>query len=595
MATLFSPRSLATNGGHDRVHQLTDSVLLFNWEDAIDMYNGFEYQESAHSFIKLATAIPDEVKKVQCQLNAALVHSRTGAYQEAANVLDDIATEGNLLAFTLFLMGHVQFELSNPARAAECFRISLNHLEGETVRFEDLDFELHRSNIEQNLTALYQTSSSILENGSRKSLPADGISKPPSRSGPETAIPLVPVTTATSTQSAVSSNAVDSQSVYSTSPVVTPQEQDAAPAIPQMSRRRIESVEYSSGDVKYHNLAQVKTANEPSESRSTPSFRSFSTMVRRISSRRQEKAAKSEPVEVPPIPDSRTRTLHSARDTKPQSSGVRDLTNLVLRVPRQAPTAQAETLSPTTAETIESPSNESVPETVPGLSDRDSISVGSSRSSNGSRASSVQSVDVTIHTGSEPIDTAFAAPLPPKNPTRRVVAMERAQKLLAERNQGSASKPRPIDLASQHSEEYARAAGLPSPTYKSSLPAITVEDTGANYMYDVRVAPLQVPRKSPHRQSQDMAHSMPPQDDKYYLESPRPAPQVPAPKIPQRMRPDTLYRSQSMSKKFLPSLPEQQESHHRSKSKGQVESMSYEEAVAEMVPMTRIHLYARRR
>jgi hypothetical protein len=529
---------------------LLDSVSIFTWEDAIDLYHGFEWQESASSFFQLSRTVNDEECKTQCLLNAAIIYARMKKHRKAANVLEEISTTGDALALTLFLMGHVKYAMGASKDAEQCFRIALDQLEGKSAIFSDLDFVLKPSHINLDLDAIRDSDSNLVKSA-RLSLPADGVLKPVSRP---------------SLQNPSFKRNSQSFCKRDGTIVVVPPESPSSdvtikpgPPSPVLAPIPIESVEYSSGDLKYHNMEteNPKKPDSPAQ-KSLSSFRSLSTLVRRISYRQPSKAAltsEDDATTIPAVP-TRPRPTHTARDARGIGQSVRELTNFIRHLPSNDEANSTALPSVASALTVaDAPATSargSVSSSLPGLTDHESLSDKSTHSTIDSKAASIQSIDAAIHSGSESPDADLAVPF--KNPIRRVVAMERAHKLMAEQSRVATVEPTP---RTGHQR-----------TQKATRPVTFIDEVMTRPSMEFKIAKnsFEAPRKPPPTPAtSSVRYSYPTSPPTKRLPPvPPPTRQLPAipqhsPQLPQRRRPMLTERTLSSIGGSLPSLPEQNE------------------------------------
>jgi hypothetical protein len=595
MASLFQPRrSSETNGATAADPQLLDSVSIFTWEDAIDLYQGFEWQESASTFFQLSRTVHDDDSKTRCLLNAAIIYARMGKHSQSANVLEEVSTTGDDLALTLFLMGHVKHAMGASTDAEQCFRIALDQLDGKSAKFRDLDFTLNPSNITLNLDTLKESKSSAADSNGLI-LPADGLLKPVSR-------PSLRHSTFARNSQSYSKRDGTIVLVFPESPAsdITVK---AGPPSPVPAHTRIESVEYASGDLKYHNKEnEAPSKPESPAPKPASSFRSLSTMVRRISYRQSSKTPNATDANAPPVPTlPRTKPSHTAREARGIGQSVRELTNFIRHLPQQdegSAATSAWNVSIPTAPTTPASSNAaassargSVSSSLPGLTDHESLSDKSIHSAIDSNAASIQSVDAAIHIGSESPDVDLAVPF--KNPIRRVVAMERAHKLLADQSRSPPVESTPRMIHQQS-----------TPTMRP----VTFIDTVArrpsvDFAMDRRST--DAPRKPPPRPARSpVRHSPatnPPTDPPARRLPPVPPPKGALPAIPQtslkpptsptlptRRRPVLTERTLSMIGAPLPALPEQSEARQTPSSLLPSQASYFEKYIPNRTPVFQI-------
>lgn len=162
------------------------SEQLDLWEHATVLYHGFDWHSSAETFLFLSRTINRNLESTLCLLNAAMVFARLGEYATAAQILDEAEPDERTLAFTMFLMGHVEFEIGNFDKAQDCLKVALHSLNGSSQRLYDLGLEyvLRASHIQQNLRIFESKRDLVGMLGSLGALPADGVFEaPPRRSG----------------------------------------------------------------------------------------------------------------------------------------------------------------------------------------------------------------------------------------------------------------------------------------------------------------------------------------------------------------------------------------------------------------------------
>lgn len=554
MATLFRPPKDAGRRPNNTAGRLQgDSTFTFAWEDAIDLYQGFEWQESARSFLGLSQSISHEKTKTQCLLNAAIVYARSGNYHEAADVLDEISPPDAFLALTLFLMGHVQYELHETDRAEQCFRIALDQLNGKSVKFDDLDFVLDPSQLKLNLAMMDKIMKSSGGTGGHTALPADGILKVASRPSLSDSAFLRNSKTPTDRTSTITA--------LRTSCAPAP-----APAKETLNSlgAQIESIEYSQGDVKRHNTGQQSIACDSApEPTSFLSRRSIGSIVRRMSYRRQPKQPKSADNCTPPPMLYRTAYMggfaQGGFDPEPEHDQ-RSLPRL--QTQQYAPPMRSATrplsfadLSDSPIRSLsasDSPARSSVSDSPPSLTDRESISDVSTHSDFG--PASADLMEVGVQTDGESVDQDSCVLPPPKNPSRRIVAMERAQKILAERARIAPTQPSGSHQSPPIHAEHVAFTGQPRLSIElSASPTLASRDTTVvsdnDYLYPR--APPPIPRK----RSQ---HASPTKVSQQNTLTALPA----MPDAPHRVRPDVTRRLSAFLTPVMPSLAELIEPSH---------------------------------
>ncbi|KAK4507355.1 hypothetical protein PRZ48_001090 [Zasmidium cellare] len=179
------PARLLGSKFDDAATQATNltSEQLDLWEHATVLYHGFDWQTSAETFLFLSRTINRNLESTLCLLNSAMVFARLGDYPTASQILDGAEPNDRTLAFTMFLMGHVEFELGNFEKAQDSLKVALHSLNGSSQRLYDLGLEyvLRASHIQQNLRVFESKNELVGMLGSLGALPADSVFEAPPR------------------------------------------------------------------------------------------------------------------------------------------------------------------------------------------------------------------------------------------------------------------------------------------------------------------------------------------------------------------------------------------------------------------------------
>lgn len=153
------------------------------WEHASLLYHGFEWESAAENFSYLSGTLTLDIERTLCLLNAAIIYARLGEFTTARSILDTAEPTGELLPLTMFIIGHVEFELENYDKSKECLQIALKSLNGTSQRYSHLglQFILKASHIKQNLQILDSRNDFYGIAGAMAALPADNVFEPPER------------------------------------------------------------------------------------------------------------------------------------------------------------------------------------------------------------------------------------------------------------------------------------------------------------------------------------------------------------------------------------------------------------------------------
>lgn len=173
-----------------------------------------------------------------------MVFARLGEYATAAQILDEAEPDERTLAFTMFLMGHVEFEIGNFEKAQDSLKVALHGLNGSSQRLYDLGLEyvLRASHIQQSLRIFESKHDLVGMLGSLGALPADGVFEaPPRRAG--SAVPQSKPATVNSR------NSIDSDDL----PPLTDDSSSSELGSPTES---ITSSKYDSDGMRWHELPE---------------------------------------------------------------------------------------------------------------------------------------------------------------------------------------------------------------------------------------------------------------------------------------------------------------------------------------------------
>ena len=186
-------RSTASGPGHSDQHPSGLSSEDFDlWEHAALLYHSYEWQEAIDVFRYLTRQIQAPEPRTLCLLNAGIIQARLGDYAHAARTIEAAAECNDSVALyplTLYLLGIMEWELSNVIKAEASLQVCLTYLFGNDISYAayGIDFELKCENVRRQL----DTAQSILHLGSGQDikvvasqiLPAECIFEAPSRSG----------------------------------------------------------------------------------------------------------------------------------------------------------------------------------------------------------------------------------------------------------------------------------------------------------------------------------------------------------------------------------------------------------------------------
>lgn len=140
----------------------------------------------------LSRVIEQDLQSTFCLLNAVIIFARLGDYTIAAQVLEEAKRVDETLALTLFIMGHVEFQLDHFDKAEDCFRAALSVMQGPNLKYahHGFDFTLWTSQIREDLLVFDSDLSNI--NAVLASFPADALFEAPGRAAGSTATSLRP-------------------------------------------------------------------------------------------------------------------------------------------------------------------------------------------------------------------------------------------------------------------------------------------------------------------------------------------------------------------------------------------------------------------
>lgn len=157
------------------------------WEHAALLYHGYEWQDAADAFEYLALHIIDSTPSTLCALNASIIQARLGDFHQAQDILESIAQSERAFALTPYLLGIVEWELSNFIKAEACLKVCAHALRKGDVNYSlfGLDFMLRIDEVEA-LIELLRYGNGLRNNEQRRppvpaALPADCIFEAPPR------------------------------------------------------------------------------------------------------------------------------------------------------------------------------------------------------------------------------------------------------------------------------------------------------------------------------------------------------------------------------------------------------------------------------
>lgn len=123
------------------------------------------------------------MQSTSCLINSAIIFARLGDYSTASHVLDEAMPVDDLLALTLFITAHVEFQLGEIQKSQDCFSVALVSLKGLSQDYHryGLDYTLSAAQIREDL--LVAENATTEASGTLTALPADCIFEAPARAG----------------------------------------------------------------------------------------------------------------------------------------------------------------------------------------------------------------------------------------------------------------------------------------------------------------------------------------------------------------------------------------------------------------------------
>lgn len=412
------PARLALAKSNDTTTQATNltNEQLDVWEHATVLYHGFDWQTAAETFLFLSRTINRNLESTLCLLNAALVFSRCGEYLTASKILHEAEPNHQTLALTMFLMGHVEFELGKFREAEDSLKFALHSLNGSNQRFDHLglEFVLRASHIQQSLRTFDTKNDLVGMLGTLGALPADGVFEAPSRN-----------------QATVASNQRPSMHSRSSTdsgmlPTLTDRSSPSAPASPIES---VISLEYGSDGMRWRGLPEdpdvhVSTPTRPSsiyKAMQTPTV--FERMLGEQARPATTKAFSPFSKVLPAFRRTRQSGLEP-REARVRGDSVRGLANFIRTLPSQNKTMQPKEakVKDDSTMTLADFFRTSGPDDAAAQVPHDNASDRSVYSDNSGRAESVRSADLRnlVDDDKEYSEKYRATPPPPSQHPYRI-------------------------------------------------------------------------------------------------------------------------------------------------------------------------------
>lgn len=291
--------------------------LIDVWEHAVTLFQGCEWQDAAESFLYLSRTIEHELYSTSCLINAAIVFAKLGDYSTASHVLEDAMPVDELLALTLFVTGHIEYQLDELEKCQDCFTVALSAMKNPVEDYHrfGLEFTLTVSQIQDNLWTCNHAMAG--HPGALTSLPAECIFRAPAR----VADPLTPASKR--------SSSADSAHMPALS------EGTATP--PQTPLSGVEkTMEYGPDGLTWHTQEDGSMVVAEDDAPPLP-FKKPSTvqiiggLTRRLSTQRRPPSP-SKPTGIPPR---RNRRALSPRDARVQGDSIQELAEYISDLPRQ--------------------------------------------------------------------------------------------------------------------------------------------------------------------------------------------------------------------------------------------------------------------
>ncbi|KAM0719628.1 hypothetical protein Q7P37_003759 [Cladosporium fusiforme] len=136
--------------------RLSSTRRLDIWEHACLLYHNFDWQNAADIFQMLEQAASSPYDKTIFALNRGLIEARLGDFHTAANTWKHALPVDQQIPITYFLLGLVNVELGDHAKAHRYFKSSFERLpeQGLDCRTYGLDFDLTASAVRENIERL---------------------------------------------------------------------------------------------------------------------------------------------------------------------------------------------------------------------------------------------------------------------------------------------------------------------------------------------------------------------------------------------------------------------------------------------------------
>ncbi|KAF2161708.1 hypothetical protein M409DRAFT_27765 [Zasmidium cellare ATCC 36951] len=306
------------------------SEQLDLWEHATVLYHGFDWQTSAETFLYLSRTISRNLESTLCLLNSAMVFARLGDYATASQILDEAEPNERTLAFTMFLMGHVEFELGNFEKAHDSLKVALHSLNGSSQRLYDLGLEyvLRAPHIQQSLRVFESKNELVGMLGSLGALPADAVFEAPPRDG-------APTVAASRPSTVNSRNSMDSGEM----PTLTDDGSASELGSPIESVR---SLEYASDGMQWHGLPDDSDVQvtPPTRTTSKAKGKEPATLLDHSTADNTTEARSSPFAKVLPGLPKTHRSTYEPREARVQGDSVRGLADFIRTLPSQNKTLQ---------------------------------------------------------------------------------------------------------------------------------------------------------------------------------------------------------------------------------------------------------------
>ncbi|KAM3415687.1 hypothetical protein BST61_g9205 [Cercospora zeina] len=304
--------------------------LIDVWEHAVTLFQGCEWQDAAESFLYLSRTIDLELQSTSCLINSAIIFAKLGDYSTASHALEDAMPMDELLALTLFVTGHIEYQLDELQKSHDCFTVALAAMKHpfQDYRRFGLDWTLTASQIQEDL---WTCNHAMAGNpGALTSLPAECIFRAPARTIGH------PLTPASKRSSLADSAHMPALSEGSSTPPHTP--------LSPIER----AMEYGPDGLTWHtledgsliesSLRRTDSTSKPAEDDAPPlPYKQPSTvqvvdgLTRRLSTQRRP----SSPSKPSGIPPKRIAKALSPREARVQGDSVQELAGYIADLPRQ--------------------------------------------------------------------------------------------------------------------------------------------------------------------------------------------------------------------------------------------------------------------